>query len=174
MVDCMIALPGQLFYTTQIPVCLWFVCKNKGQRPHPENPELHYRDRRGETLFIDARQIGTMIDRTQKELTKEDITQIAETYHNWRNVIASDVGAKQSVPYEDVAGYCKSATLSEIQANDYVLTPGRYVGVADEEDDGIHFEDKMAELTATLKDQLVKAKELDQAILENLKVLGYE
>jgi len=174
MVDCMIALPGQLFYTTQIPVCLWFLTKNKSQRPHPENPELSYRDRRGETLFIDARQIGTMIDRTQKELTKEDITQIAETYHNWRNVIASDVGAKQSVPYEDVAGYCKSATLSEIQANDYVLTPGRYVGVADEEDDGIHFEDKMAELTATLKDQLVKAKELDQAILENLKVLGYE
>jgi type I restriction enzyme M protein len=190
MVDCMIALPGQLFYTTQIPVCLWFLTKNKGQRPHPENPELSYRDRRGETLFIDARQIGTMIDRTQKELTKDDIAQIAGTYHSWRsdpltpsvplkgedgNVIAIPTSReKQSVPYEDVAGYCKSATLTEIQANDYVLTPGRYVGVADEEDDGIHFEDKMTELTATLKNQMVQAQQLDQAILENLKVLGYE
>jgi type I restriction enzyme M protein len=191
MVDCMIALPGQLFYTTQIPVCLWFVTKNKKKRPHPENPEKEFRDRSGETLFIDARQIGSMIDRTQKELTKEDIAYIANTYHTWRNftpsvpltpsiplkgeegnVITSE--ARQSVPYEDVAGYCKSASLSEIQANDYVLTPGRYVGVAEEEDDGIHFEDKMTELTATLKDQMAQAKELDQAIRENLKVLGYE
>jgi type I restriction enzyme M protein len=203
MVDCMIALPGQLFYTTQIPVCLWFVCKNKGQRPHPENPELHYRDRRGETLFIDARQIGTMIDRTQKELTKEDIAQIAGKYHTWRNVIATDEGAKQSqsdvianreeksgkqssdgtvfasaarqsVPYEDIPGYCKSASLSEIQANDFVLTPGRYVGVADEEDDGIHFEDKMTDLTATLKAQMAQAEQLDMDIRANLKVLGYD
>jgi type I restriction enzyme M protein len=199
MVDYMIALPGQLFYTTQIPVCLWFVTKNKNRRPHPENPDREFRDRRGETLFIDARQIGSMIDRTQKELTKEDIASIANTYHTWRNsravrlseveasldsarddkqtvqpnnVIASE--ARQSVSYEDVAGYCKSATLSEIQANDYVLTPGRYVGVAEEEDDGIHFEDKMTELTATLKDQMAQAEELDQAIRENLKVLGYE
>jgi len=205
MVDCMIALPGQLFYTTQIPVCLWFVCKNKGQRTHPENPALHYRDRRGETLFIDARQIGTMIDRTQKELTKEDIAQIADTYHAWRNVIASDEIAKQSqsdgtvianreggsgkqspdgtdcratlpmtFPYEDIPGYCKSASLSEIQANDFVLTPGRYVGVADEEDDGIHFEDKMTDLTATLKTQMAQAEQLDIDIRANLKVLGYE
>ena len=220
MVDCMIALPGQLFYTTQIPVCLWFVTKNKTQRPHPENPDLKFRDRKGETLFIDARKMGTMIDRTQKELTKEDIEQIANTYHSWRNVIASDEGTvianredtviasdegarqsqsldvianpdeggvKQSFDgtddraalamtesYQDIPGYCKSASLSEIQANDYVLTPGRYVGVADEEDDGIHFEDKMTELTVTLKSQLEKAKTLDQAILENLKVLGYE
>ena len=188
MVDCMIALPGQLFYTTQIPVCLWFVTKNKGKRPHPENPEKEFRDRSGETLFIDARKMGTMIDRTQKELTKEDVATISETYHSWRNaalapsiplkgedgnVIASE--ATQSVGvYQDVPGYCKSATLSEIQANYFVLTPGRYVGVADEEDDGIHFEDKMTELTATLKSQLEKAKDLDQAILENLKVLGYE
>lgn len=189
MIDCMIALPGQLFYTTQIPVCLWFLAKNKTRRPHPENPEMEFRDRRGETLFIDARQIGTMIDRTQKELTKEDIERIANTYHAWRNVIASDEGAKQSYEgnviasdegarqsqsYEDVAGFCKSATLSDIRANDYVLTPGRYVGVADEVDDGIHFEDKMTELTTTLKRQLEQAKELDLSILENLKVLGYE
>jgi type I restriction enzyme M protein len=146
-----------------------------------------------------------MIDRTQKELTKEDIAQIAGTYHAWRNVIASDEIAKQSqsdgtvianreggsgkqspdvtdcratlpmtFPYEDVAGYCKSASLSEIQANDFVLTPGRYVGVADEEDDGIHFEDKMTDLTATLKTQMAQAEQLDIDIRANLKVLGYE
>src|SRR5690606_22050061 len=116
-----------------------------------------------------------------------DIATIADTYHTWRNVtpsiplkgedgnvIASDGEAKQSHQYEDVAGYCKSTNRADIAANDYVLTPGRYVGVAEEEDDGIHFEDKMTELTATLKSQLEKAKELDQAILENLKVLGYE
>jgi type I restriction enzyme M protein len=126
-----------------------------------------------------------MIDRTQKELTKEDIAQIAGTYHAWRNevplkgeegsdgtVIAS--AARQSVPYEDVAGYCKSASLSEIQSNDFVLTPGRYVGVADEEDDGIHFEDKMTDLTATLKTQMAQAEQLDIDIRANLKVLGYE
>lgn len=189
MVDCMIALPGQLFYTTQIPVCLWFVTKNKSRRPHPEDPEREFRDRRGETLFIDARQLGTMIDRTQKELTKEDIDRIASTYHNWRNVIANpdEGGVKQSPDekdgraalamtkaYQDVAGFCKSATLSEIAANDYVLTPGRYVGIAEEEEDGELFEEKMSELTATLKEQLTEAKALDQAILENLKVLGYE
>ncbi|WP_425637918.1 N-6 DNA methylase [Algoriphagus yeomjeoni] len=196
MVDCMIALPGQLFYTTQIPVCLWFVTKNKSRRPHPEDPEKEFRDRRGETLFIDARQLGSMIDRTQKELTKEDIATIANTYHNWRNssdvrlneveasnsskVIGSEAKQSQDVSlsgvegYQDIPGYCKSATLSEIGANDYVLTPGRYVGVADEKDDGIHFEDKMTELTATLKGQLEQAKSLDQAILENLKGLGYE
>ncbi|RAI91490.1 class I SAM-dependent DNA methyltransferase [Algoriphagus yeomjeoni] len=205
MVDCMIALPGQLFYTTQIPVCLWFVTKNKAQRPHPEDPSKQFRDRRGETLFIDARQLGTMIDRTQKELTKEDIATIADTYHSWRNasvipcdsadVRLSEVEAsldirysrsssarddKSSITkddqkgYQDQPGFCKSASLAEIAANDYVLTPGRYVGVAEEEDDGIHFEDKMSELTATLKGQLEQAKALDQAILENLKGLGYE
>lgn len=211
LVDCMIALPGQLFYTTQIPVCLWFITKNKKQRPHPENPEIQFRDRSGETLFIDARQLGTMIDRTQKELTKEDIELIASTYHHWRNtpsiplkgenVIASDEGAKQSPDvrlsgveapldsargdkdtisskdqggYSDIPGFCKSATLSEIAANDYVLTPGRYVGIAEEEEDGELFEEKMSELTATLKAQLTQANALDQAILENLKGLGYE
>lgn len=193
LVDCMIALPGQLFYTTQIPVCLWFVTKNKSRRPHPEDPSREFRDRRGETLFIDARQLGTMIDRTQKELTKEDIDLIASTYHNWRNVtpsiplkgedvIASDEGAKQSQDvslsgvegYQDQPGFCKSATLAEIAANDYVLTPGRYVGIAEEEDNGEIFEEKMSELTAAFKSQLAQAKELDLAILENLKGLGYE
>lgn len=175
-VDCMIALPGQLFYTTQIPVCLWFMTKNKTSTSSVQGQQ--FRDRRGETLFIDARNMGTMIDRTQKELTKDDIAHIANTYHTWRNTpissFASDEEAKQSLTYEDIAGYCKSATLEDIKANDYVLTPGRYVGVAEEEDDGIPFEEKMTNLTATLKSQMAEAEGLDAAIRENLKALGYE
>lgn len=162
MVDCMIALPGQLFYTTQIPVCLWFITKNK-----KEDKEHGYRNRTGETLFIDARNMGSMIDRTQKELTKADIEEIARTYHAWR-------GEEKDGTYEDVAGYSKCATLEDIQKNDYVLTPGRYVGVAEEEDDGIPFEEKMTDLTATLKSQMAEAEQLDADIRENLKILGYE
>lgn len=356
LVECMIALPGQLFYTTQIPVCLWFMTKNKA-----ENKEKGYRNREGETLFIDAREMGTMIDRTQKELTADDIAKITTTYHNWRSnspqstkssppskgepadnrggevvkkeqdnhpatsaveaallekegnsnaemarrlsnlphlktfrkelrnsltpaeaslwkllsksqlegrkfrrqqsignyildfycpserlaieldgeshnspeaveydkerdlflnatgikvlrfenkwvyegteqllgAIKKEFGWYKNHPattaveapllekegnlhealdgaYQDIPGYCKSATLEDIKANDYVLTPGRYVGIAEEEDDGIPFEDKMIELTATLKDQMAEANELDVAIRENLKVLGYE
>jgi type I restriction enzyme M protein len=181
LVDCMIALPGQLFYTTQIPVCLWFMTKNK-----KEDKEKGFRNREGETLFIDARQMGTMIDRTQKELTEEDITHIAATYHSWRNTDYSpplrrgaEGGVVEESPqmegvYEDTPGYCKSATSADIQKNDYVLTPGRYVGVAEEEDDGELFEEKMTWLTAALKDQMVQAEQLDADIKENLKLLGYE
>jgi len=168
MVDCMIALPGQLFYTTQIPVCLWFITKSKEQ-----NADKSFRKRRGETLFIDARQIGSMMDRTQKELSEEDIAGISNTYHAWRS--QADVQNQEKYGYyKDIAGYCKSASLEEIEKNDYVLTPGRYVGVAEEEDDGIHFEDKMSELTAALKEQMGQAGQLDADISENLKVLGYE
>lgn len=174
LVDCMIALPGQLFYTTQIPVCLWFMTKNKKQ-----DDEHGYRNREGETLFIDARNMGTMTDRTHKELTEDDITEIAGTYHAWRNnpnVIArNDEGeTRQSPKYEDVAGYSKSATLEDIKANDYVLTPGRYVGVAEEEDDGIPFETKMGDLSKLLKEQMSQSKQLDTDIKNNLKLLGYE
>src|SRR5690606_7376251 len=138
LVDCMIALPGQLFYTTQIPVCLWFMTKNKKQTDK-------FRDRQGETLFIDARSMGTMLDRTHKELTDDDIAEITKTYHAWRSE-----PDRQLEKYEDIAGYCKSATLDDIKKNDYVLTPGRYVGIAAEEDDGIPFEEKMTELSQTL------------------------
>ncbi|HCI71697.1 MAG TPA: DNA methyltransferase, partial [Balneola sp.] len=162
LVDCMIALPGQLFYTTQIPVCLWFMTKNK-----KEDSVHGYRNREDETLFIDARNMGTMIDRTQKELTDDDIAEITRTYHAWR-------GEEKDGDYEDIAGYCKSASLEEIKANDYVLTPGRYVGIEEEEDDGIHFEDRMTELTETLKSQMAESEQLDAEIRENLKVLGYE
>lgn len=165
-VDCMIALPGQLFYTTQIPVCLWFLTKNKG-----EDKAKGYRDRKGETLFIDARQMGQMASRIHKELSNEDLAKIAGTYHAWRGE-KSD-GSGELAQYEDVAGYCKSASLEEIKANDYVLTPGRYVGAADIEDDGIPFEDKMRDLSQTLYGQMKEAETLDAAIRKNLEVLGY-
>jgi type I restriction enzyme M protein len=157
----MIALPGQLFYTTQIPVCLWFITKNK-----KENTEHGYRNREGETLFIDAREIGSMISRTNKELTNNDISNIARTYHAWRGE------AKDGV-YEEQAGFSKSATLDEIKSNDFVLTPGRYVGAATIECDGIPFETKMAELSKSLYSQMEQAEMLDKVIRQNMEVLGY-
>jgi type I restriction enzyme M protein len=160
LVDCMIALPGQLFFTTQIPVCLWFLSKNKqgdAQRGH--------RNRANQTLFIDARKIGSMISRTQKELSEEDIASIAKTYHDWRS--------ESGETYEDIAGYCKSASLEEIQKHDYVLTPGRYVGAAAIKDDGIPFETKMTELSQTLYAQMEESNQLDSVIRKNLETLGY-
>jgi type I restriction enzyme M protein len=172
-IECMIALPGQLFFTTQIPVCLWFISKSK-----KDSVKYGYRDRRGETLFIDARNLGTMISRTQKELTNKDIATVADTFHAWRSseselkrrIKAKEIGVEH---YQDQAGFCKVATLEDMKANDFVLTPGRYVGAADVEDDGIAFETKMQELTKTLYRQLDEAKKLDQAIRENMGALGY-
>ena len=158
LVDCMIAMPGQLFYTTQIPVCLWFLARNK------RNGKL--RDRRKETLFIDARNMGTLVDRVHKDLSDEEIGKIAGTYHAWR-------GEKKAGKYEDVAGFCKSATVDEIREHGYVLTPGRYVGAAEIEDDGVPFEEKMAELSAMLYEQFAEADELEATIKRNLGVLGY-
>ncbi|MDD4735734.1 MAG: class I SAM-dependent DNA methyltransferase [Kiritimatiellae bacterium] len=187
LVDCMIALPGQLFYTTQIPVCLWFLTKNK-----KADAERGYRNREGETLFIDARKIGSMISRTQKELTDEDIAKIAATYHSWRSVgrdgspqpsalgrdgspsRPNDEPARPAVePYHDIPGYCKSAKLEDMRKHDYVLTPGRYVGAADIEDDGIPFETKMTEMSQTLYAQMEESAKLDEVIRKNLEGLGY-
>ena len=161
LVDCMIALPGQLFYTTQIPVCLWFLTKNK-----KADSERGYRNREGETLFIDARKIGSMISRTQKELLSEDIAAIARTYHAWR-------GETKDGAYEDQAGYCKSATLEDMRKHDFVLTPGRYVGAAPIEDDGIPFETKMSEMSQKLYKQMEESAKLDEVIRKNLEGLGY-
>jgi len=158
IVDCMVALPGQLFYSTQIPVCLWFLTRNKKNG--------RFRDRRGETLFIDARKMGTLTDRVHRELTDEDIARIAGTYHAWR-------GDKGAGEYADVPGFCKAAKLEEIQKHGYVLTPGRYVGAEAVEDDGEPFEEKMARLAATLRKQQAEATRLDAAIATNLKELGY-
>lgn len=179
LVDYMIALPGQLFYTTQIPVCLWFITKNK------KGSTGATRNREGETLFIDAREMGAMISRTNKELTNDDVADIASTYHAWRsNNVGRDLsrqdksdindGLKSDLQeYQDKAGYCKSATLNDIKANDFVLTPGRYVGAAELEDDGIPFEVKMKQLSETLYSQMEQAEKLDKVIRQNLEVLGY-
>jgi len=158
LVDCMVAMPGQLFYSTQIPVCLWFIAREKKNG--------RFRDRRGQTLFIDARKLGTLIDRVHRELTEEDIQRIADTYHAWRG----DKDCK--VKYQDVSGFCKSATIEEIRHHNHILTPGRYVGAAEVEDDDEPFEEKMKRLTAALKEQAAQAAKLDKAIWSNLKELG--
>jgi type I restriction enzyme M protein len=158
LVDCMVALPGQLFYSTQIPVCLWFLARDRKNG--------RFRDRRGHTLFIDARKLGTMVDRVHRELTSDDITYVARTYHAWR-------GDKGAGEYQDVPGFCKSATLEDIRKHGHVLTPGRYVGAEAQEDDGEPFEKKMQRLVSQLHEQLDEAKVLDVAIATNLRELGY-
>jgi len=166
LVDCMVAMPGQLFYSTQIPVCLWFIARDKkgGSSTRP------YRDRRGQTLFIDTRMMGTLIDRVHRELTDEDTRKIADTYHAWRG----DVGAHRNAPkYEDVPGFCKSATIDDIRKHGYILTPGRYVGAAPQEEDDEPFEEKMKRLVAQLHEQQAEAARLDKAIAKNLKELGF-
>ncbi|BAH37223.1 MAG TPA: SAM-dependent DNA methyltransferase [Gemmatimonas aurantiaca] len=158
LVDCMVALPGQLFYSTQIPVCLWFLARNKRNG--------RFRDRRGHVLFIDARKLGSMADRVRRELTDADIANIADTYHAWR-------GDKDAGEYADVAGFCKSVYIDEIRQHGHVLTPGRYVGAEDIEDDGEPFELKMRRLSAQLHEQQIESADLDASILANLKELGY-
>ena len=157
LVDCMVAMPGQLFYATQIPVCLWFLARDRKNHK--------FRDRRGEVLFIDARKMGQMVDRTHRELTAEDITRIATTYHAWR-------GEKDVGEYEDIPGFCKVATLEEIRKHGHVLTPGRYVGAEAREEDDEPFQEKMQRLTATLEQQFAESARLETAIRTNLKYLG--
>jgi type I restriction enzyme M protein len=167
LVDCMVALPGQLFYSTQIPACLWFLARDRSGRHSLEsgNP-APFRDRRGEVLFIDARKLGRMVDRTHRELTDEDIARIANTYHAWR-------GEQDAGEYADVPGFCKSARLEEVRKHGHVLTPGRYVGAERQEDDGEPFEQKVTRLVAQLREQQAEAAKLDAAIARNLKELGF-
>jgi len=164
LVDCMVALPGQLFYSTQIPVCLWFLTRDKKTGVGQEGKPL--RDRSGETLFLDARKLGTMVDRVHRDLTDDDLSKIAGTYHAWRG----DGDGK----YEDVPGFAKSAATEEIREHHFVLTPGRYVGAEAVEDDGEPFEEKMTRLVATLNEQLAESAKLEKAIRRNLARLGYE
>jgi type I restriction enzyme M protein len=159
LVDCMVAMPGQLFYSTAIPVCLWFVSRDK--RNH------RFRDRKGEILFIDARQMGSLVDRTHRELTAEDVSRIADTYHAWRQDPSSEG------EYEDVAGFCKSVSLDEVAEHGFVLTPGRYVDAADVEEDAEPFEQKMERLTTELAEQMAEGQHLDDQIKANLKSAGY-
>lgn len=155
LVDCMVALPGQLFRSTQIPACLWFLARDRHNGK--------FRDRKSEILFIDARKLGYMVDRTQRELAEEDIDRISDTYHAWRS------GAN----YDDVPGFCKGATLEEIRRHSHILTPGRYVGAEPQEDDGEPFEEKMKRLVAQWQEQQIEARRLDTAIDANLKALGF-
>ena len=151
LVECIVTLPGQLFYSTQIPVCLWFISNNK--------------ERKNEILFIDAREIGHMVSRTLKEFSDEDIQKVAQTYHAWRGT--------NDKPYEDIAGFCKVANLEEVKNNEYILTPGRYVGLADVEEEEEPFEQKMERITSELSEQFAKSKELEDQIRKSLEGLGY-
>lgn len=158
LVECIVTLPGQLFYSTQIPVCIWFMSKDK--------TKTGKRDRKNEILFIDARKLGFMADRTHKEFAKEDIQQITNAFHTWRGTTDGT--------YEDVLGFCKAATLEEVRNNDYILTPGRYVGLEEVEEDGEPFEEKMTCLTTELAEQFAKSKELEDQIRQALGGIGYE
>lgn len=157
LVDCMVALPTQLFYNTQIPACLWFLARNRTNHK--------YRNRSGEILFIDARKLGIMTNRKNKILTDVDIAQIAGVYHNWRN---------KEGKYEDVPGFCKSVTLAEVEANNFVLTPGRYVGVEEVESDGISYEEKVAGISQNLKGYFEQSIALQNRIRTNLSKIGIE
>ena len=163
VLDCMVALPGQLFYSTQIPACLWFLARDKS---NGKRRDRTLRDRRGEVLFIDARNMGVLVDRTRRELTDVEIGKIAETYHAWR-------GEKEADAYADVPGFCKSASLDDIRKHGYVLTPGRYVGAAAQEEDREPFEEKMLRLSTLWREQRAEATRLDAVIEDNLKELGY-
>jgi type I restriction enzyme M protein len=193
LVECMVALPGQLFTNTQIPACIWFLTKNKNARTSASGKQL--RDRKGEVLFIDARNLGYMKDRVLRDFTQDDLDLITGLFHNWQTsapVIASQsIQAKQSpqgplvptlpsgnadqpVTYQDIPGLVKSVTFEEIKKHDFVLTPGRYVGAAEQEDDGEPFAEKMARLTALLKAQFEQSDQLEAEIKMNLTELGYE
>ena len=151
VVECIVAMPGQLFYSTGIPVCLWIMRKGKNENT------------REKVLFIDARNLGHMIDRRVRELSEEDIQKIADTYHSWRN----------NQGYEDVQGFCKEATIDEISENDYILTPGRYVGIEEVEDDGIPFDEKMTRLTTELYSLFEESHKLEDEICKKLIAIGY-
>jgi len=157
LIDCMVALPSQLFYNTMIPACLWFVARDKKNHK--------FRDRRGSVLFIDARKLGVMIDRRHRELTEEDVNRISSTYHAWRGE-----GGK----YSDVLGFCKSASLDEIRKQEHILTPGRYVGAEEEEEDLEGFDLKMKRLTSELAKQMEEGLRLDKEIKKNLGSIGFK
>ena len=157
LVDCIVALPSQLFYTTQIPACLWFVSRDRYDHK--------FRNRHDEILFIDARKMGTMVSRKNRELTDTDIQKISSIYHSWRTVNGK---------YEDVKGFCKASKIAEVEKSGYILTPGRYVGSDYVEEDDEAFEEKMKRLTGELSDQFKQSKELEERIRKNLKGIGFE
>ena len=161
LVECMVALPGQLFTNTQIPACIWFLTKTKQKRGRGA---AAFRDRTGEVLFIDARKLGYMVDRVLRAFTDEDTEKIVSTFHAWK---------RDKDAYEDIPGFCKSATLDEIAEHGYVLTPGRYVGAEEVEDDGVPFAEKMEGLTRELATQFHESEKLQAAIRDNMQKLGF-
>ena len=183
LVECMVALPGQLFTNTQIPACIWFLTKDKTARQPASVGGDAKRDRQGEVLFIDARDVGYMQDRVLRAFTAEDIDKIAGTFHRWQcdepasRAFMEDHGAttpaEPNPAYEDIPGFCKSATLDEIAGHGHVLTPGRYVGAAAAEDDDEPFDEKMQRLTAELADQFAESAKLEATIRDNLEGVGY-
>ena len=174
LIECMVALPGQLFTNTQIPACIWFLTKNKqGGRHSRESGNPEFRNRKGETLFIDARNLGYMKDRVLRDFKPEDIRKIADTFHAWKQSVRPEPVEEQLI-YQDIHGFCKSVILADIQKHDYVLTPGRYVGAAEQQTDGEPFEDKMVKLAAQLNEQFGESARLETAIRENLARLGYD
>ena len=158
VVDCMIALPGQLFYSTQIPACLWFLARNKKRGDNAA-------DRHGHILFIDARKLGTLVDRTRREFSDEEISKIANTYHAWR-------GETDAGPYVDVPGFCKSASIEDVRAHNHLLTPGRYVGAPEQGEDGISFSDRFTELKAQLIGQLAESDRLTKQVQAGIAKLS--
>jgi type I restriction enzyme M protein len=167
LVGCMVALPGQLFYSTQILACLWFLARDRKNH--------RFRDRRGEVLFIDARKMGTMVDRTHRDLSDEDIAKITGMYHLWRG--ETDVPPEAvdgGRTYEDIPGFCKAASLAEIRKHGHVLTPGRYVGAEAADEDDEPLANKVTRLVAELRAQQAEAARLDAAIAANLKELEYD
>jgi type I restriction enzyme M protein len=162
LIECMVALPGQLFTNTQIPACIWFLTKNKGARTTASGRKL--RDRKGEVLFIDARNLGYMKDRILRDFTADDLSQVTGAFHHWQ----------MGENYEDIAGFVKSEKLEKIQKHDYVLTPGRYVGAVDVEEDSEPFAEKMTRLTVQLKEQFSESERLEAEIKNSLAGLGYE
>lgn len=169
MVDCIVQMPDKLFLTTGIPACIFILSRNR------DGKDGLHRERTNEILFIDARKLGHMVNRRLRVFEDADVAKIASTYHTWRNIPSQTSlrGTKQSAPYEDVEGFSKSATLAEVKANGYILSPGRYVGTEAEEDDGISFEEKMKHLTQQLKEQFDESEQLEQQIKANLKSIGY-
>jgi len=159
LVDCMVAMPGQLFYSTQIPVCLWFISRDKKNHK--------FKNRQGKILFIDARKLGVLRDRVHRELIPEDVAKIADTYHAWR-------GDEDAEEYSDIPGFCMSASIETVRENNFVLTPGRYVGAEVVEEDGEPFDEKMKRLTTTLGEQFAESDRLEKVIRENLAGLGYQ
>ncbi|MGL5752359.1 MAG: N-6 DNA methylase, partial [Paraclostridium sp.] len=158
LVDAIVALPDKLFYSTGIPVCLWILNRNKANNPK-------FRSREKEILFIDARNLGEMVDRKHRELSDEDIKKISDTYHEFRNINGN---------YEDIKGFCKASKIEEVKENDYILTPGRYVGIEDVEDDGVPFDEKMKMITCELDELFKESRSLEDEIRLNLGGIGYE